>query len=129
MQDVGNLVVSCPVAPLLAVNRAEVALLVRPFVPDGYAIIAQVTDVGLAAQEPQQFMHDGFEMHTLGGEQREPVLQVQAHLVAENGARPRAGTVSLGAAVLQHMAQKVKIRLHAAPVAASATGRRQSSAD
>src|SRR6266568_4075234 len=43
-----------PRAPLLAVNRSELAALVRPFVPDRDAVLLEVLDVGVAAQEPEQ---------------------------------------------------------------------------
>ena len=49
MAPVGRL----PVAPLLAVNRAEVAIGIGPFVPDADLALFQPGDVGVAAQEPQ----------------------------------------------------------------------------
>ena len=46
-------------APLLAVNRAELAVLIGPLVPDADAVLAQVADVGVALEEPQQLVNDG----------------------------------------------------------------------
>jgi hypothetical protein len=48
-----------PGAPLPAVDGAEVAVRVRPFVPDGDAVGLQRPYVGVAGQEPQQFVDDG----------------------------------------------------------------------
>ena len=45
-----------PRAPLMAVHRSEVAVLVCPFVPDAHAVLLQVAHVGVAAQEPKQFV-------------------------------------------------------------------------
>ena len=47
-----------PVAPLRAIDAAEVPLFVRPFVPDGHTVFVQPLDVGVAAQEPEQFVDD-----------------------------------------------------------------------
>lgn len=47
-----------PAAPLLAIHRPQFTLLVGPLVPDRHAVVLQVTDVGVALQEPQQFMND-----------------------------------------------------------------------
>ena len=64
-----------PGAPLLAVDRAEVAVLVGPFVPDGDAVLVEIVDVGVAAQEPQQLVDDGLQMQLLGGDQRKAVAR------------------------------------------------------
>ena len=57
----GLAVLRRPGAPLLAVDRAEIAALVGPFVPDAHAVLLQIFDVGVAGQEPQQFVDDRFE--------------------------------------------------------------------
>ena len=67
-------------------------------------------------------------MHPLGGQQRETTGEVKAHLVAKDRARAGAGTVGLGRAVVEDVAQQIKIGLHAAPAGKAATGRGQSSA-
>ncbi|KAG0764734.1 hypothetical protein G6F22_018163 [Rhizopus arrhizus] len=38
-----------PAAPLLAVDRAEIAFLVGPLVPDAHLVVLQVADVGAAS--------------------------------------------------------------------------------
>ena len=42
-----------PVAPLRAVHAAEVAVFIRPLIPDAHAVLVEVADVGVAAQKPQ----------------------------------------------------------------------------
>lgn len=57
-----------PGAPLAAVDRAEVTVLVSPLVPDTHAILLEIQDIGITFQEPEQFMKEGFEVHFFGGE-------------------------------------------------------------
>ena len=57
-------------------------------------------------------MDDGFEMHLLGGDQREALLQVEAHLITEDRDRAGAGSVVLAYAVREHMVQQVVILTH-----------------
>ena len=59
-----------PIAPLRAIDAAQVAVLVRPLVPDRHAMLVQVFEVGVAAQEPEQFINDRFDVELLGREQR-----------------------------------------------------------
>ncbi len=73
-----------PGAPLVAVDRPEVAVVVGPLVPDRDAAVLQPLHVGVAAQEPQQLGEDRAGVHLLGGDQREAGAQVEAHLVAEH---------------------------------------------
>ena len=41
-----------PIAPLRAIDAAEVAVFIGPFVPDRDAVLVQVTNVGVTAQKP-----------------------------------------------------------------------------
>lgn len=63
---------------------SEVSVLVCPFVPDAYAVFLQVFDVGVALQEPEQFVDDGFQVQLFGGQQGEAFFEVEPHLVSEN---------------------------------------------
>ncbi|MNN40055.1 hypothetical protein D3C81_1541150 [compost metagenome] len=101
-----------PVAPLVAVHRAEVAVGVGPLVPDAHAVVLQVLDVGVALQEPQQLVDDRLEVALLGGHQREALAQVEAHLVAEHAVGAGAGTVALEGAGLAHQAHQVEVLFH-----------------
>ena len=74
------------VPPLKAVDRTEIALLptletvqleklqraVR--IPDVHTLLGQLLAVGRAGDEPEQLLGDRFEVHLLGGQQRESVL-------------------------------------------------------
>jgi hypothetical protein len=54
--SIGRPVRSGPGAPLPAVDRAELAALVGPLVPDRHAVLVQIAHVGVALQEPQQLV-------------------------------------------------------------------------
>src|SRR5262245_47063756 len=41
-----------PVSPLLSIHRAQVSLLIGPFVPDGHLVLLQVTNVSFAPKKP-----------------------------------------------------------------------------
>jgi hypothetical protein len=66
---------SAPITPLRSVDAAKISFGIRPFVPDRDAMLVQEFDIGIAAQEPEQFVNDRFEMQLFRGEQRETVLQ------------------------------------------------------
>ncbi len=51
-------------------------------------------------------------MHLLGGDQRKAVGQIEAHLVAEDGARAGAGAVALFHARVADQPEKIEILLH-----------------
>ena len=91
----GGVVSAGPRTPLLAVNGTEVAVRVGPFVPNRHLMVVQVGNVGVALQEPQQFIDDGTEVQLLGCQQGKTLLQVEAHLVPENADRAGTGTVGL----------------------------------
>ena len=96
----------------MAIDRAQVAVLVGPFVPDAYSVVLEVFDIGVARYEPQQFMDYGPQVEFLGGQNREAFGQVKAHLMAENAERTYPGTVMLLHARIQYKLQKVKILFH-----------------
>ncbi len=102
-----------PGAPLFAVDRAKVAVLIGPLIPDADVIFMQVGNIGVALQEPQQFMDDRAQVAALGGHQRETFLQVKAHLVAKNGERTGAGTVIFLGALIEHLLHQFEILFHA----------------
>jgi hypothetical protein len=103
-----------PGAPLFAIDRAEVAVGVGPFVPDADAVFVQVCDVRIALQEPQQFVDDAFEVYFFGGHERKAVLQVKTHLIAEHADCARAGAVALLGAVFEDVAVELRgVQRHA----------------
>ena len=76
-----------PRAPLVAVDRTEVAVGVGPLVPDGDAAVLQPLHVGVAAHEPQQLAEDRPGVHLLGGHQREALGRGRS----ASGGRRRCG--------------------------------------
>ena len=103
---------TAPRAPLLAVHGSEVAVGVGPLVPDGNTVVVQVLYVGVAFQEPQQLVDNGAQVQFLSGEQRETLVEVETHLVAEHAAGARARAVHLVGAVVHHMTEQVKVLFH-----------------
>src|SRR5215470_16850692 len=103
-----------PRAPLVAVDRTEIAVLVGPFIPDAHAVLVEIFDIGIAAQEPEQLVDDGFDVQLLGGEKGKATPKVEAHLMAEDRARADAGAVALFDALAEHAFHQVEILAHRA---------------
>ena len=100
----GATVGRAPVAPLRAVDAAEAAVRVRPLVPDRHAMFVEIFDVRVAAQEPEQFVNDGFEVQLLRGEHGKTLAQIKPRLRAKHRIRAGAGAVGLEFAVFQDQA-------------------------
>ena len=84
-----------PGAPLGAVNGAEIALGVGPLVPDGNAVLLEPADIGIAAEEPEELVDDGFQVEFLGRQEGKGVAEAEAGLGAEDGIGAGAGAVGL----------------------------------
>ena len=82
-----------PAAPLVAIDRPQVSVFVGPLIPDGDAVVLEILHVGIAGDEPQEFVDDGFQVDFLGGEEGEALGQVETHLIAENTLGAGAGAV------------------------------------
>ena len=103
---------SGPRAPLVAVDRSEVAVGVGPLVPDRDPPVLQPLHVGVTAQEPQQLGEHRPGVHLLGGDQREAGGQVEAHLVAEDGPGAGAGPVPLLDPLVEDPPEEIEVDLH-----------------
>src|SRR4029450_8486127 len=101
-----------PRAPLLAVDRAELALVVRPLIPDGHTLLSQPGHVRLATQEPQQLADYRARVNLLGGDERKAPRQVEAHLLAEQRERAGARAIGLACAGVFPPTQQFQILLH-----------------
>ncbi|MPM91875.1 hypothetical protein SDC9_139009 [bioreactor metagenome] len=101
-----------PAAPLVAVDGAQLAVRRRPLVPDVDLVLDQPVDIRRALEEPEQFSEDSAGEDLLRGEQRKAGLQIEAHLIAEDAARPCSGPIGLVDAVIENMLQQIKILLH-----------------
>src|SRR6185437_10809168 len=97
------------------VDGAEVAALVRPLVPDADAVLLEVLDVGVAGEEPEQLVDDRLQMQLLGGQQREAVAEIEAHLMAEHGQSAGAGAVALLDAVIENPLHQFEVLAHGGP--------------
>ena len=93
---------TAPRAPLFAVHGSEVAVGVGPLVPDGYAVVVQVFYVGVAFEEPQQFIDNRAQVQLFRCQQGETLVEVESHLVAEHAAGAGAGAVVLVHTVLPY---------------------------
>lgn len=92
-----------PRTSLVTVDRPQITVRIRPFVPDAYAMLLQVTHIRIALQEPQQLVNDRFQMQSLGRKQRESLAQVESHLIPEYARCPRPCTVFLCRTGAEHM--------------------------
>src|SRR5205085_10949157 len=88
--------ISCfPVTPLLPIDWSQIAVLIRPLVPDADVAILQPVDVGVASDEPENFDNDRAQVQLLGRQQRETLGEIEPHLRPEPRQRPRTGPVFL----------------------------------
>src|SRR5207237_10149643 len=87
------LVFGAPGAPLGSINSTEIAVRVRPFIPNRHAVLVEVLNICVAAEKPEQFVDDRLEVQFLGGNKRESILKRETRLGAKNGVGPGAGPV------------------------------------
>ena len=87
-------------------------MLVRPLVPDADAVIVEIFDVGVAGEEPEQFVDDRLEMQLLGRRQREAFGEIETHLMPEHRDGPGAGAVALLHAVGEDALHQIVILAH-----------------
>ena len=64
------------------------------------------------ARNHKQLVDDRAQVELFGGQSREAITKIEAHLVPEDAQRPGAGAVVLGGSVLQDMIEKIEILLH-----------------
>jgi len=103
---------AAPRAPLSAIDAAEVAVFIGPFVPNGDAVFAERADVGVSPEEPEEFVDDRAEVEFFGGEEGKGVAEIEAFLRAENGKGAGAGAVGFGSAVFKDESEKAVVLLH-----------------
>jgi len=102
------------VAPLVSVNRTEVAFLASeacallggaPFVPNRDAAFPQPRVVCVPADEPKQFLNDGARVDFFRRNERKAFRQIETHLRAENSARAYPRAVATGFAVFKNVSE------------------------
>ena len=81
----------CCTQELLHSNRQNarlhaqlVVVAVGVVIPNMYAIINEIFDIGVTIEEPQKFVNNALQKDLLGGQQREALGEVEAHLVSEH---------------------------------------------
>src|SRR5512138_1771689 len=94
-----------PRAPLPTVDGSELTVLIGPFVPNRNAVVLQVLDVRVAAQEPQKLVDDGAQVQLLRRDERKALRQIEPHLMTEHGQRTGPRAVGFRRAVLANMTQ------------------------
>src|SRR6202012_2167326 len=98
--------------PLGAIDATEIAMGIRPFIPDGHTIVIEPFDIGIAAEKPEQLVKNRLGVDFLGGEQRERVAQGTADLCTKEGIGAGAGAVRLKLSVFQDVPQQIEILSH-----------------
>ena len=105
-----------PVAPLRAIDPAELAILIRPFVPNRNSVLPQVANVGLAAQKPEQLVNDRPEVELLRGQERKSRTsgaKFKTRLRANNLKSAGAGAISSRSSFFEQKSKEILICLHA----------------
>ena len=108
----GTAIRGTPVAPLRSIDAAEIAIRIRPLVPNRDAMFVEPLDVRFAAQEPEQFVDDRLQVQLLGREQRKGGRERKTRLRAEHGISARAGAIRLELSLFKDQSQKLLILGH-----------------
>ena len=91
---------------------SEIAVVVGPFVPDAHASFLQPVSVGIALEEPQEFVDDRLQMEFFGSEKGESLFEVETHLMTKDRDGARAGPVALFDAFCDNPVEQVDVLLH-----------------
>src|SRR5207245_11092736 len=88
----------------------------RPLIPHRDAVFVEILDVGVAAQKPEQFINDRFDVQLFRCQQREPRTtwpQIEARLRTKDRQRAGAGAISARLTFFQNKPEKIVILPHA----------------
>jgi hypothetical protein len=75
-------------------------------------MVVEVFDIRVAAQEPEQFVDDGFEVQFFRGEHRKTLAQIEPRLRTEYGISARARAVGLKFAMFKDLPQQIEVLNH-----------------
>ena len=106
-------VAAAPPNPLRAIDGAEIAALVRPFVPDRHSFFVERTHVCVAAQKPEQLMDNRFQMQLLRCQERKSFPQIEPRLRPEDRERSGPGAIFARRAVVENKPEKIVVLAHA----------------
>ena len=101
-----------PRAPLLAVDRPEVAVFVGPFVPDRDVLLLQIGDISIALEKPQELADYRAQVKVFGGQTGKAIGEGEAQLIAESREGTDAGAVGFFASIVEAMADQIEVLLH-----------------
>ena len=96
----------------MTIDGTELAILVGPLVPDTDAVFLEVLHVGVALEEPEQFVDDRLQVEFLRSEQGETVVEVVTRLGAEDADGAGACAVTFLCAFGEDAVEDVKILFH-----------------
>ena len=85
-------------------------------------MLLQVVHVGVTLQEPQELVDDALEVELLCRQEREALLEIKAHLIAEGTERTSPSTVAFQVSLCEDMAEQIQILLHIRPTIIIAYG-------
>ena len=83
----------------------------------------EIAHVGVAAQEPQQFIDDRLEVQLLGGKKRETLFEIEPHLMAEDTLGARTCAVGLGGSFGKDAVKQIEILFHILSIVGICSGR------
>ncbi len=95
-----------------AVDSAEIAVRIRPLVPNRHALFVERADIGVAAQKPKQLVDDRLEMQLLRRQERETFPQIKSRLRPKDRNRPDAGPIGPRLSARQDEAEEIVILTH-----------------
>jgi hypothetical protein len=72
-------------------------------------MLVEIAHIGRALQEPEELVNDGFDVQLLGGDERETLRQIEAHLPAEQAQGTRSSPVPFPDAGVANTREKVEI--------------------
>ncbi len=98
-----------PLGPLGTVNAAEIAGCIRPLIPDRDPVVVQVANIGVAFEEPEEFVDNGLGVNFFRGEEGEGLAEVETDLTPEDGIGADTGPVLPKLARLKDFPQQIKI--------------------
>lgn len=101
-----------PGSPLVSIDGTQITALVRPLIPDSYAVVVEILGIRASLEEPQQFVDYGTQVEFLGREEREAFGQIKPRLGAKYTQRPGTGTVALLDPVVEDVLEEVQVLFH-----------------
>ena len=87
-------------------------MLKRPVIPDVDAVQRQISNIGIAGNEPKQLMNHRFEVYFFGGQQRKTRSEIESHLITENAERAGTRAVLFAVAVGENVPEQVVVCAH-----------------